>query len=49
MIGWLKRLMAARSCQHHDRATGRTWVVSYVVDLGRQKVRACSNCGRVWL
>lgn len=36
-----------RVCWHHDRATGKSWVQSELIDLGRAKAEWCTRCGKV--
>lgn len=46
---WLERRRTQRMCWHHERATGRSWLESELVDLGRRKVFWCTNCERRWV
>jgi hypothetical protein len=47
-VNWLKAWRKRRSCFHHDRQTGTSWISSELVDLGRAKHFCCRECGRYW-
>jgi hypothetical protein len=49
LIDWWRRRRAQRSCFHHDRASGTSWVAGELIDLGRRKMFSCGSCGKVWI
>lgn len=36
------------TCFHHDRKTGESSIEDQIVDLGRNKLFRCKECGEMW-
>lgn len=46
---WWTLFRRRRSCFHHDRYTGTSWIEEQLINLGSQKLLWCKNCTKKWV